>query len=271
MAALTRAVGTVMGAVGADAIPASSWSSLAAVSGLSALARARRAIGDPRVDAVVIEAGTAQQTRELVELPVIVGRLLEATRTPRVAMWRAPDGEPGAAFEALSDLRSQVGELARMLEHPTTVARLMTPIEEEPLATAMEVMPVLAMLGVGVEGVLAEPDDRDAEAAASSEGTWILGPSADPVRLAEDSLAWTAEGLDFALDVPLVGRALDEAIVGRRETDLVVSFAGSERWLPLPSVLQRCRATGAVRTSAGLRVAFTPDESAWRRPPASSA
>lgn len=53
--------------------------------------------------------------------------------------------------------------------------------------------------------------------------------------------------------------------------DLVVEFDGAYRWLPLPPVLRRCRASHATRTDAGLRVSFVPDVSLWRRDPSGSA
>lgn len=264
---IRETVGPFFGAVGADPIASSAWSRLAPVTQLSALWRARTALADPEVDFVVLDAGSCDRAQELIDLPSVLSRLLDSLLTARLAMWRRPQDSAGSAFDALSRLRGEVNRLIAMLEHPRTTARLIA--EPAAVGDTVRLMPVFALLGVGVEGVAARAGSGAGPAGgpadADADLDWFVGPWSTPVRLTADSLAVIGDAeTGYELVVPLIGDARREATVGRCGTDLVVEYRGQQRWLPLPAALARCSAESAVRTAPGLRVRFVPDPALWR-------
>ncbi len=251
-------VGRLMGGLGAEPLPASIWTSLAAFGQLSALWTARELTAEPDVDVVVLEVGPGDRAREIIELPGTLVRLLDAALTPQLAMWRTTEDASGSAFDGLSRLRGELNRLIAMLEHPRTLVRLV--VEPDAVGETVRLMPVFPLLGVGVEGVAARVVGDDGAVSAD----WFVGPWPDPVRLTAASLSvlGDADG-GYDLLVPLVGDARREAVVGRCGPDLIVEYAGRQRWLPLPGVLVRCTAEHAVREAPGLRVRFAPDPALW--------
>ncbi len=293
--AIGATVGRLLGDAGADPVVPESWASAGFVRQLSALTAIARGLAE--ADVVVVDSGPLARVRELVDLPSVLVRLLDAALTPRTAMWRGGDGEP-ALFEALSAARIEVLRLQRLLRHPATSARLVmrpTPDAVEPTARTLA---ALGMLGVAVDGVIVNrfprgrerwPDQvvidaRDALTAmrdaadgvevwkstsavrAVPKGRSAFGPLGRVRVLDSEQITVRVLDEEYRLDLPLAGAARSSAAVGVQGDSLVVSFDGALRWIDLPSVLRRCVPVSATRTDHGLSVAFVPDPARWRRP-----
>jgi arsenite/tail-anchored protein-transporting ATPase len=300
---LAGTMGRAAAEMGGDPVLPEAWTSLAGMRQLSALMQVVGALQEPDFDAVVVDCGDLRAARELVELPAIAVRLLDAALTPRLAMWRSPDGSgEGTVFEALSRLRSEAVRLQAVLASPSTTMRLVGLPGPDAVDRVLRGLALFAMLGVGVDGVIVNRFPRKAEgwsksrlaeagallddltARADGVAVWAstsrlrpvpkgrsaMGPLARVQVLDAAQLTVVAGDEDFVLDLPLVGGARAEARVGTRSDDLVVSFDGAVRWLSLPPVLRRCVATSGVRTATGLRIRFVPDPARWRQPEAAS-
>jgi arsenite/tail-anchored protein-transporting ATPase len=291
--AVSATLGRVMTESGADPVLARAWSSLGAVSQLSALAAALRSLGE--ADAVVVDAGSLVRARELLDLPAVLVRLLDSVLTPRTAMWR-PGGEP--VFEAWSAARADAVRLLAMIRHPRTTIRVVTRPTRDGIEPALRAASAFALLGVGVDAIVVNRFPRDSEgwpkdvrrqaraaldeleASADGMAVWkstarirpvpknrsAMGPLGRVHSLDEDQLHVTVADEGFHLDLPLVGPAPAEAEVGRQGESLVIAFDDVVRWIDLPPVLRRCRAVCAIRSTAGMRVVFEPDETVWRQP-----
>lgn len=306
---LTATLGRLGSDAGADPLHPSIWTSLATVQQLSALLHIGDVLHSAELDAVVVDCGDLGRTRELLQLPGTLLRVIDSALTPRVAMRRTPapaDGPAAAAttlFEDLQSVREQIASLAARLLASSTVLRLVTMPEDAPVSRTLQALPLFALLGLNVEGVVVnrcarKADDwpreviadqevqvRRLEAGACGAAVWkstsrvravpkgrsALGPLGRVRVLDEGTAALSAHEEEYVLDLPLVGAAAVQAEVGRLGDDLVVAYDGAHRWLPLPPVLRRCRATHATRTPEGLRVSFVPDMSLWRQDPAGSA
>ncbi len=121
-------VGRLFAELGAEPVVAEAWSSLAGVAHLSTLSRILRALTAGAVDVVIVDCGDHRRARELVELPSVLERLLDAALTPRLAMWRSTGSAGEAAvFDAVSSARHEVVRMRQALEHPATSLRLVTP------------------------------------------------------------------------------------------------------------------------------------------------
>ena len=300
-------LGRLAADAGADFVHPQTWGSLATASQLSALLAIADAVRSGDVDAVVVDCGSLDNARQLVQLPSILGRILDSTLTPRLAMHRpAAPGEVAASttvFEEVEVMRASLADLTSMLVDPSTTMRLVATPEEHSVDRVLGAVALFSMLGLSVDAVivnrcarkadgwpkevLLEQDRQVARLESQSCGAWewrstsriravpkdrsALGPFGSTSRLTVATASVRAHDEEYVFDVPLVGAAGQEASVGRLDDDLVVSFDGAYRWLALPPVLRRCQASHATRTDTGLRVSFVPDVSLWRRDPPGSA
>ncbi len=303
-------LGRLAADIGADPVHPETWGSLATASQLSTLLRISDEMRSGAVDAVVVDCGPIGSARQLVGLPSTLTRILDSALTPRVAMHRpaAPESSDDAAasttlFEDLEVLRAELADLATMLVDPAASMRIVTTPDEYGVDRALRAVALFSMLGLSVDAVIAnrcarksdgwpkdvvlDQDRQVARLESHACGAWVwrstsriravpkdrsaMGPFGSTLHLTQATTSVRAHDEEYALDVPLVGAAAEEAVVGRLDDDLVVEFDGAYRWLPLPPVLRRCRASHATRTDAGLRVSFVPDVSLWRRDPSGSA
>lgn len=295
IAAVAEPVGRLFAELGADPVLPEAWATMAGISHLSTLTRAAAALEE--VEAVVVDAGSYERARELVQLPVALLLLLDSALTPRMAMWRSARGED-VAFTAMSAARLTVLRLAHLLAHPATTARLVTVPRPDATERTARALGVLSMLGVAVDGIVVNRFPRSGDGAtdrvqreartvldavtAAADGVTVwkstsrvrpapkgrsaLGPLGRVRVLDAEQLTVQVGDGDFALELPLAGPARRDARVGVQGERLVVAFDGAMRWLDLPPVLRRCDATRAARTGSGLRVSFVPDPSTWPEP-----
>lgn len=302
LAAIAGSVGRAFADLGADPLLPEEWFALPGVALLGALEQMRQAVADPTVDVVVVDAGNHVRARELVDLPASLGRLLDSALTPRLAMWRsagsASSDGAGTLFESMSTVRADVQRLRSLLAHPSTTMRLVTRPEVDAVHRTARALAVFALLGVAVDGVVLNrfprkseewPKDVRADARAAEQlmsdladgvPVWTstsairpvpkdrsaMGPLGRVRVLDAEQLTVQVDDEAFALVLPLAGPAHAEAVVGRQGDRLVVAFDGCLRWLDLPPVLRRCRATHADRIPEGLRLSFVPSPGLWSRP-----
>lgn len=279
-----------LGEVGADALPAQAWADLPGLGALGALRAIADAVAEHEV--VVVDAGDLRAARELVCLPSLLVRLLDALMTPRMAMWR-PTGSAEAPFDVLSRARLQALRLEALLRRPTTTARLIARPEPQETERVLRAGAAMAMLGVGVDGYVLAPFPRASDgkgvrrraeqllddvadavegvqvwhstkvARAVPKGPSVVGPLGRVQVLDAEQVTVHASDESFALELPLAGPARAQARVGVCGERLVISFDGSTRWLDLPPVLRRCTPVDAVRTRSGVRVEFRSDPAVW--------
>ena len=295
---LASSVGRLGAELGADPLIPDAWSTLPGVRGLSALHRMSTALGDPGVDAVLVDAGSLAAARDLVGLPAAALRLLDALLTPRMAMHRTPGSTAeGTMFESLSALRLDILALRQMLLRPATTMRLVTTPDERSVRRTSRSLAVFALLGIGVDGVVVNrfprksegwPKALRAEADRCLDLMWRLadgvevwsstskvrpvpkgrsamGPLGRVLVLDADQLTVTVGDEEFRMEIPLADPAREEARIGRQGDQLVVQFDDVTRWIDLPPVLRRCLSLEAVRTDRGLSVRFAPDPATWRQ------
>ena len=287
----------------ADGVPVGIWTGLPTVRHLAAWDRIVQELARPDVDVVIVDCGSLREAQVLAEFPTVVGRLLAAALTPSMAMRSTSPTEPGetagAGFDVVAGFVERVLTFARLLESRRTTMRLVTVPEAAPLERTLRAQAVFALLGIQVEAIIVNRFGRKSEglgqevvaeqrtqldrAEQGSAGAWVwksttslrpvpkdrsvVGPLGGGGELRSGELEPRVEDEAFSLTLPLVGAAAAEARVGRCRDDLVVEFAGVQRWLPLPAVLRRCRAVTATRSSEGLVVSFVPDASLWRSTP----
>ena len=273
--AVTRGLGSLI--VGPDPIPVEVWSVLPGVRDLSLLLAAGDAVSAGST--VVIDAGTTSDAVRLVSLPSVVLRVLDALLTPDVAMIRTGRGENG--FEALSDLRAALARVARLLQSPSTVARIATDVDDSMVAEVMSVSAAFAAHGVGLDAVMVvrrtgERDIADAMVARVQESgvrVWATGRRRRPCpngtqvnEVLSRTRALTGSELDVIHDgdhyVLVIPLAADR--VGIDGEELVIDVAGTLRWVPLPAALRRCTAVSGRRWRGTVEITFAPDAQRWR-------
>ena len=296
----SAAVAALVAGLQAEALPSESWSGLASVAQLAAWQQIQAAVSQSGTDVVVVDGGSLREVQALVLLPQVLERLLTAALTPTLAMRRVADtaGDQQAvpAFDRLAAVRDSVAQMVATMENDRTTLRLVTVPEENAVSQTLRAMSRFALLGIGVDAVVVNRfarkadsrEQRDAQQVqmdrieaydagvrvwksttdvrAIPKGRSVLGPLGDPAALRGDFRPRVEEE-GYLLDLPLTGDARREARVGRAREFLVVEFDGIHRWIRLPSVLLRCRATHATRTPTGVTVAFVPDASLWRTAP----
>ena len=294
-------LGRLLAGLGAEPLPPETWWGLPGLDALAVLHRIRQSLADPSLDAVVVDCGDLSRARDLISLPGVLLRLLDAAMTPRLAMWRPADGPSGSAetaFDALSRARDEVARMQSAILHPATTMRLVTVAQEEAVSRTLRAVTVFGVLGVGVDGLVAHRYPRKSDGwpraamdeharqlerlRAGSDGIAVwkspdspravpkgrsaMGPLGRVHVLDAEQITVRASDEEFMLDLPLSGSAAGDVRVGLCAEQIVLAVDGVHRWLDLPSVLRRCRPTQAVRTTAGLRVEFVPDPLSWRRP-----
>ena len=238
--AIQSSIGRVFEELGGDPLSSSAWATLPGAAHINTLWSVLDALSDPHVDVVVVNCGPTLRARELIETPAAIVRLLDATMSPRLAMWRSADDVESAPtlFEALGDFRSRLLRMQAALSHRATVMRIASAVDDASLTEVGAATAAIALLGVNVDSVEA---------------------------VSEASLCVTAVGDEFALDVRLPEGAISQARAGRQGNDLVIDFTGVRRWLQLPPVLRRCTAVDARRTAVGMSLRFVPDPAQWPR------
>ena len=289
---LVNSIGRVFAALGADSLPPEAWAAVPGLGHLSALLLVDELAQDS--DVVVVDAGSLAQAQQLVELPAVLERLLDAALSPSLAMWRTSEGED-VAFDALAEARRTVSRLGRLLLRRDTTIRLVVP----PTAAGAEAMEqglsAFSTLGVGVEGVILHRYPRKGESwpadvrhaarralatvreAAGAVAVWkssaegrpapkgrsAAGPFGHVQVLDHEDLGVRIDDESLALDLPLAPLARRTARVGVTGEQLVVAVGAVHRWIELPAVLRRCRPLAGVRTADGVRLEFEPDPGLW--------
>lgn len=290
-ALVSSTIGAMAVAAGADRLVPEAWGSLPGVRLLSALDEIRRASLEE--DLVVVDAGPLLGLRDLLDLPHVLIRLMDASLTARSAMARQ---DSGALFERLSEARLQVLHLHSQLTSAATSVRLVgcpTTDAVEPLATAAG---IAGLLGVTVDGVVLHrfPRKRDgasdrvrkqarrAEAALRAELPHLpVWRSTEPPRPAPkgrsvmevlapcNAVMPVGEPTDlddgYRWDLQMSSRLMKEVRVGTQNGSLVLEYAGVHRWLDLPAVLKRCVAVDGERRETGLSLRWIPDADVWPR------
>jgi arsenite-transporting ATPase len=276
------------------------WSDLPGV----ALARLWQEIALARrsADLVVVDVGSLVRVRELVALPGVLVRLLDASLTPRAAMWRGSAGE-GGLFESLSEARVDAMAWLSIATAETTSVRLVARPKPDSADAVLRTGGVLAMLGIQLEGVIVNRFPRRRDDAPSAvrrqarealavlqEGlpgipVWrstsrlrpvpkghaaadIIPATGSGPTLRDRDLAAIRDGVvegadEYLLTVPLVPVVRDEARVGVQGDHLVVAFDGVHAFAALPPVLRRCIPREARRGPDGLVIRWSPDQDVW--------
>lgn len=284
---LAGTLGRVLADMGADGLVLEAWAALPGLAELTALRRSAAALSDPAIDVVIVDCGPLANARRLVALPQVLIRLLDAAMTPTTAMWR-DDADP-TVFASLSHARAEAHRLSAILTHPRTSLRIVTTPEAADAAIAACVD--IALLGTAVDGVavtrVARRKDDSQVADRHRSALADLGAAVPPV------LVWragrrhraTPQGRSVGADLPrcepiepdLGVRATDDGFiavvplpsgaaavrVARHGDQLVVATDHATRWVPLPSVLSRCRVDAVRRRDEGLVLECSPDPALW--------
>lgn len=291
---LVAAIGRIGAQVGADAVLPELWCALPGWDLAQAWGRVLSAHEEYEV--VVVDGGSFARTRDIIALPGVLLRLLDAALTPRTAMWRT--GLDEGVFEELSAARQTVLGWRRILDGPDVSARLISRPEPEQAHRMLLAAAGLALQGVLVEGMGVSryprkkehwPDhvrtaaqqalavlETGAQGAqvwrsttrrqATPRGVDVIGPWTDDCR------AWRSqetiierEGPDYAISIPLRAPAHSQARLGVTSRDLVIDLDGHLRWWELPPVLRRCRLVDAQQVEDGWRIRWSPDPDVWPR------
>lgn len=288
-------VGATLGAVGAeigaDPLIPEAWAGLPSVRILTVLDEIRRTRQEGHV--TVVDVGSLSDLRDLLNVPQVLQRVLDASLTPRTAMRRSGAGE-AELFDVLSEARLQVLGMTGVLASAQTSVRLVgrpTMAGIELLASgAGEVL----LSGVQVDGIVLHPFSRKQDGAAKRDRrsaqralralrvlvpgmpVWRSGRRVRPVPagcVVTDVLPAESrpaaggrpipDGQGFTWDLTLPDPIRDVCRVGVQGGSLVVEYSGIRRWLELPSVLQRCVPVEGHRTAAGIRLIWAPDQDVW--------
>lgn len=286
---VSATIGSMAVQAGAERLIPQAWESLAGARHLAALDGIRRASIED--DLVVVDAGSLVSLRDLLNLPGVLLRLLDASLTPRTAMARTADG---ALFDALSEARLQVLHLGSLLGSSDTTVRLVARSTDDAIAQVAKAAASAGLLGVAVDGVVlprfprrkdGAPDAvrRQAQRAESAlrqtmapvpvwrsftrprpapKGSSVLDRLAvDTVLVPADEPTPAGGGFRWDLSMPPVLR--DRVRVGVQAGSLVLETDGVHRWVELPSVLRRCSAVDWERTEAGIVTHWIPDAAVW--------
>lgn len=286
---LGMTVGAMALSAGADRLLPEAWSSLPGVRLLAVLEEVRRAAIDH--DLVVVDAGSLVALRELLDLPHVLLRLLDATLTPRSAM-TGPDG--GALFDALSEARLRMLHLVSLLSSRGTSVRLVGRPTDDAVLPLVTSAATTVLLGATVDGVVlpcfprrkdGAPEARRLEArrvetelqvALPEIPVWRSFTRPRPVPkgrvvtevLSDDNAVApvgdpTPVGDGFHWDVRMPSAVTDEVRAGTQAGSLVLEYRGVHRWIDLPSVLKRCVPVAGERTETGLSLEWSPDAAVW--------
>lgn len=292
------ALGRLLLDAGTDPVLPEEWADLPA----AALARQWQQIASARAsaDVVVIDGGSLARVRELVALPGVLLRLLDAAVTPRTAMWRDASGGTGL-FDALSLARAEALAWQSVLVAESTSLRLVSRPTLDSVPSLLRTAGVLTMLGVRLDGVIVNrwPRRRDDAPRADRQQAldtrealedglpgvpvWRSTSRLRPVpkgHVVSDIVGSTrpdrrgsghddgGDGIersndDYILTVALLPVVRDGARVGVQGERLVLAFDGMHAFTPLPPVLRRCIPREARRVREGLAIRWTPDPDLW--------
>ncbi len=290
-ALVSATIGSMAVSSGADRLAPEAWASLPGVRILAVLDEMRRACLEE--DVVVVDAGSLVTLRELLELPHVLLRLLDASLTPRSAMAR-PDS--GALFDSLSEARLQVLHLQSVLTSDSTSVRLVGRAEADGIDPVVAAAGTASLLGLTVDGVILArfPRRRDGasdrvrkqarrveavlQAALLHVPVWrssdrprsapkgravldVLAPANAVAPLGEP----VAAGDGYRWDLRMPGEVAQRVRAGTQGGALVLECRGVHRWLELPAVLKRCVAVDGERTEGGLSLRWVPDADVWPR------
>jgi arsenite-transporting ATPase len=274
--------------------PVEWWGDLSPLRHLAAWRRILAVSAAP-VDAVVVDAGELHRAVALVDAPQSMARVLDSLLTPDLAS-RSAEEDPESAYARLSAARDTLADAARLLVDDRTSMRLVAEAREHSVDAVLRAAGILAMLGVDVDGIivnrcLRKSDDASStalrlqrelmaavqaradgplvwkstdEVRAAPKGRSAMGPLGRSRVLRSDTLSVEAGEEGFVLRVPLGREVAQRARVGRYADSMVVRCDDATRWIELPSVLRRCLAIEASRTTDGMRVDFVPDPQQWR-------
>ncbi len=290
-ALVSATIGSLAVASGADRLAPEAWASLPGMRNLAVLDEIRRACLDE--DVVVVDAGSLVTLRELLELPHVLLRLLDASLTPRSAMAR-PDSV--ALFDALSEARLQVLHLQSVLTSDSTSVRLVGRAADDGVESVVAAAGISSLLGVTVDGVILSrfprrkdgDSDRVRKQARRVEGAlqaalphvpvWrssdrprsapkgcalldVLAPANAVAPLGEP----VASGDGYLWDLRMPSEVAQRVRAGTQGGSLVLEYRGMHRWLDLPAVLKRCVAVDGERAETGLALRWEPDADVWPR------
>ena len=136
------------------------------------------------------------------------------------------------------------------------------------------VLAAIAALEEGSDGVRVwrskESDEGRPQVRPAPKGTTavtLLSGTAVPATRSR-TMTLSSDDDGYLLDVPMRRPARQLARVGVQGDCLVVSFDGVHAWHEIPSLLHRCAPVGAVRTSTGITIRWSPDADVWPRVPA---
>ncbi|GAA1348082.1 ArsA family ATPase [Catellatospora bangladeshensis] len=213
---------TVLAGAGVDELAAEELTVLPGVEELLALAEVQRLARTGPWDVVVVDCGPTAETLRLLALPEAVAGYLERlfpTHRRVVRGLLAGLAGPGSSAErwdatadALGRLAEDLGRLRELLTSPDTAVRLVLTPERVVAAETRRTVAALALLGVRVDGVVANRLVPDPGADPGPAARWlrtrraeqeaVLASLADlgPVRTVEH-LAGEPVGLAALLDV----------------------------------------------------------------------
>lgn len=288
-ALVSATIGSMAVASGADRLAPEAWAALPGVRTLAVLDEIRRACLEE--DVVVVDAGSLATLRELLELPHVLLRLLDASLTPRSAMAR-PDS--GALFDSLSEARLQVLHLQSVLTSESTSVRLVGRAADDGIESVVAAAGTASMLEVTVDGVIlarfprrkdgvadrlrkqARRAERALQAALPHVPVWrssdrprsapkgravldVLAPANAVAPLGEP----VASGDGYRWDLRMPGEVTQRVRAGTQGGSLVLEYRGVHRWIDLPAVLKRCVAVDGERAETGLSLRWVPDADVW--------
>ena len=300
-------------ALGLDPVDAAELAWLPGHGARSALLGLRDLAGSGGFDLLVVDAPELDVTLEWLALPdtvdVLVERLLPPQRRVSRAMAAGAAAVPAAdrldhLSAAFDTLRGGLAETRALLQSPAASVRLVLGPEQSSLRAAARAWTALCLLGLRVDGLVANRVARTApvldQAAALFGGLPLtrvgaeraepqdaaalarLGEAlhgrpdaaaaerllAGPATAAPERLEQVADGFELSLALPLARRE-DVALAragDQLRVDLRGDFSGCRRVLTLPSALRRCTVAGARLREGTLTVTFRPDPALWRSP-----
>jgi arsenite-transporting ATPase len=300
-------------ALGLDPVDAAELAWLPGHGALSALLGLRDLARSGRFDLLVVDAPALDATCQWLTLPDTVDVLLERMLPPQRRVSRAmaagaaavPDADRLDHLSLAADaLRAGLADSRALLQSPAASVRLVLGPERSSLRAAARGWTALSLLGLRVDGLVANRVARSApllaEAAALFGGLPLARAGAEraepedaaalarlgealygrpdaaaaerlldaPAAAAPERLERVEDGFELSLGLPLAGRQ-DVALAragDQLRVDLRGDLSGCRRVLTLPSALRRCTVAGARLRDGRLTVAFRPDPALWRSP-----
>jgi arsenite-transporting ATPase len=283
---LREHLATVLAGAGVDELVADELTVLPGVEELLALSAVRRAAEAGPWEVVVVDCGPTAETLRLLALPEAVAGYLERLfpahrRAVRglLARDRADARRWDRTAEALDDLVAELAALRTMLVSPRTGVRLVLTPERVVAAETRRTLTALALLGLHVDGLVANRIVPMPTADATGVGTLLAlaaqlwgdddptteRASTPPLAVRRTAGSGRSADSEFELALHLPGAATAPLDLSRIGDELAVTAAGVRRLVALPAVLRRCTVARARMDGDDLRVAFRPDPALWLR------